>query len=189
MKLIIHSKLQWCSCRSLEMDKSLYSTIFWACDYLSMLGLKLIHVSKRCPSLAWIHCRTYHQGGHVAFPTGRISQEVLSISISKMSFEIIYFTLLLYFPGISELTLFVYYLFETVLLSVAGKMKGDLRAAQWQVSDDSMMTSSNGSIFRVTGHLHGEFTGEFPSQRPVTQSFDIFFDLCLNKRLSKQSWG
>ena len=26
--------------------------------------------------------------------------------------------------------------------------------------------------------------GEFPSQRPVTQSFDIFFDLCLNKQLS-----
>ena len=32
-------------------------------------------------------------------------------------------------------------------------------------------------------------TGEFPSQRPVTQSFDILFDLRLNKRLSKQSWG
>ena len=30
-------------------------------------------------------------------------------------------------------------------------------------------------------------TGEFPTQRPVTQSFDIFFDLRLNKRLSKQS--
>ena len=30
---------------------------------------------------------------------------------------------------------------------------------------------------------------EFPPQRPVTWSFDIFFDLCLNKRLSKQSWG
>ena len=28
-------------------------------------------------------------------------------------------------------------------------------------------------------------TGEFPSQRPVTQSFDVFFDLHLNKRLSK----
>ena len=27
--------------------------------------------------------------------------------------------------------------------------------------------------------------GEFPAQRPVTQSFDIFFDLRLNKRLSK----
>ena len=32
-------------------------------------------------------------------------------------------------------------------------------------------------------------TGEFPSQRPVTRSFDVFFDMCLNKRLSKQSRG
>ena len=30
-------------------------------------------------------------------------------------------------------------------------------------------------------------TGKFPSQRPVTWSFDVFFDLRLNKRLSKQS--
>ena len=54
-----------------------------------------------------------------------------------------------------------------------------------------MMTSSNGNIFRVTGPLCGEFTGpgEFPTQRPVTRSFDVFFDLRLNKRLSKQPWG
>ena len=32
-------------------------------------------------------------------------------------------------------------------------------------------------------------SGEFPPQRPVTQSFDIFFDLRLNKRLSKQWWS
>ena len=32
-------------------------------------------------------------------------------------------------------------------------------------------------------------TGEFPAQRPVTRSFDVFFDLRLNERLSKQSWG
>ena len=31
--------------------------------------------------------------------------------------------------------------------------------------------------------------GEFPTQRPVTRGFDVFFDLRLNKRLSKQSWG
>ena len=31
--------------------------------------------------------------------------------------------------------------------------------------------------------------GEFPAQRPVTRSFDVFFDLHLNKRLSKQWWG
>ena len=32
-------------------------------------------------------------------------------------------------------------------------------------------------------------TGEFPAQRPVTRSFDVFFDLRPNKRLSKQSLG
>ena len=31
--------------------------------------------------------------------------------------------------------------------------------------------------------------GEFPSQKPVTRSFGVFFHLCLNKRLSKQLWG
>ena len=31
--------------------------------------------------------------------------------------------------------------------------------------------------------------GEFPTQRPVTRSVDVFFDLRLNKRLSKQWWG
>ena len=31
--------------------------------------------------------------------------------------------------------------------------------------------------------------GEFPAQRPVARSFDVFFDLRPNKRLSKQSWG
>ena len=31
--------------------------------------------------------------------------------------------------------------------------------------------------------------GEFPTQRPVTRSFDVFFDLRMNKRLSKQPWG
>ena len=32
-------------------------------------------------------------------------------------------------------------------------------------------------------------TGEFSAQRPVTWSFGVFFDLHLNKRLSKQPWG
>ena len=56
---------------------------------------------------------------------------------------------------------------------------------------NAMMTSSNGNIFSVTGPLCGEFTGpgEFPTQRPVTRSFDVLFDLRLNKRLSKQPWG
>ena len=31
--------------------------------------------------------------------------------------------------------------------------------------------------------------GEFLTQRPVTRSFDVFFDLRLNKRLGNQWWG
>ena len=56
---------------------------------------------------------------------------------------------------------------------------------------NNVMTSSNGNIFRVIGHLCGNspVTGEFPAQRPVTRSFGVFFDLCLNERFSKQSWG
>ena len=52
-----------------------------------------------------------------------------------------------------------------------------------------MMTSSNGNSFRVSGPLcrDSPLTGEFPSQRPVKRSFDIFFDPSLNIRLSKQS--
>ena len=55
-----------------------------------------------------------------------------------------------------------------------------------------IMTSSNGNIFLVTGHLCGNspVPGEFPTQRPVTpRSFGVFFDLRLNKQLSKQPWG
>ena len=32
-------------------------------------------------------------------------------------------------------------------------------------------------------------TGELPTQRPVTRSFNVFFDLRLNKRLSKHCNG
>ena len=54
-----------------------------------------------------------------------------------------------------------------------------------------MMTFSNGNIFRVTGLCEGNspVPGEFPSQRPVTLSFDVLFDLGPNKPLSKQLWG
>ena len=45
-----------------------------------------------------------------------------------------------------------------------------------------MMTSSNGNIFYITGHLCGEFIspGNFPTQRPVTWNFDVSFDLRIN---------
>ena len=54
-----------------------------------------------------------------------------------------------------------------------------------------MMTSSNGTFSALLDLYAGKspVTSEFPAQRPVTRSFDVFFDLRLTKRLSKQSWG
>ena len=43
------------------------------------------------------------------------------------------------------------------------------------------------SAFLALCERNPPVTGGFPSQRPVTQSFGVFFDLRLNKRLSKQS--
>ena len=53
----------------------------------------------------------------------------------------------------------------------------------------SPMTSSNGTIYTLLALCagHSPVTGKFPSQSPVTHSFDAFFDLRRNKRLSKQS--
>ena len=54
-----------------------------------------------------------------------------------------------------------------------------------------LMTSSNGNISALLALCAGnsQVTGEFPVQRPVTRSFDVFVALRLNKRLSKQSCG
>ena len=54
-----------------------------------------------------------------------------------------------------------------------------------------MMTSSNGNIFALLAICAGNspVSREFPAQRPVTRSFDVFFDLRPNKRLSKHGWG
>ena len=50
------------NCWCLGMDKYFHLTIHWTCNYLTNLGLKLIHVSKRgpwCPFdmlCMWHHC-------------------------------------------------------------------------------------------------------------------------------------
>ena len=64
-----------------------------------------------------------------------------------------------------------------------------LHVSVWE--NPYMMTSSNGNVFRVTGHLCGELIDIrwIPAQRLVMRNFDVFFDMCLNKRLNKQSWG
>ena len=51
----------------------------------------------------------------------------------------------------------------------------------------SMMTSSNGNIFRVTGPLCGEITGHLgiPLTKDSDAEFWCFFDLRPSKPLSK----
>ena len=60
--------------------------------------------------------------------------------------------------------------------------------ATWQVL--IMMTSSetfSALLVICAGNL--PVPGEFPTQRPVTRSFYVFFDLRPNKRLRKHRWG
>ena len=45
------------------------------------------------------------------------------------------------------------------------------------------------SITLSDTRFHDDVTGEFPAQRLVTRSFDVFLDLRLNKWLNKQSRG
>ena len=61
----------------------------------------------------------------------------------------------------------------------------------WTSDDQSWWRHQMETFFSLLALCAGNFpvTGKFPAQRPVTRSFDAFFDLRLNKRLGKQSWG
>ena len=83
----------------------------------------------------------------------------------------------------------IYYSFLSISLQVSvcwETLEQPSTPLRWATA---MMTSSNRNIFRLTGSLWGEFTvtSEFPSHRPVMRGFDVFFDLCLYKWLSKHS--
>ena len=56
----------------------------------------------------------------------------------------------------------------------------------WQIVYHDDVTKWK-NIFRITDLLcrNSPVSGEFPAQRPVTRSFDVFFDLRLNRQLSK----
>ena len=59
------------------------------------------------------------------------------------------------------------------------------RSRTWETKTTIRLT--NGNIFRVTGPLRGIHRWPVASQRSEARSFDVFFDLGLNKRSSKQS--
>ena len=64
---------------------------------------------------------------------------------------------------------------------------GGLRARKIRIWWRHQMETFSALLTLCAGN--SPVTGEFPSQRPVTRWFDVLFDLRMNKRLSKQSWG
>ena len=58
----------------------------------------------------------------------------------------------------------------------------------WSVNHDDVIKWKH---FRVTGPFCEEFTGHrrIPHTKASDAKFDVLFDLCLNTRLCKQSWG
>ena len=102
------------------MDKLCHPILYNGCNYLSILGLKVIHISQRGPSK------------HVYTNEHQWDQDICDHSLV-------------------------------------------------------MMTSSNGNIFRVTGHLCGEFTG--PRWIPRTKASDADLDVIFDLRPSKQWLG
>ena len=75
-----------------------------------------------------------------------------------------------------------FYVFWNIFSTTRANMFEEHHAATSRHIHDDVIKWKH---FRVTGHL----CWEFPAQRPVTRSFHVFFDLRLDKPLSKQSWG
>ena len=62
--------------------------------------------------------------------------------------------------------------------------------ARDQMHDDNICSRHQMETFSALLAIcagNSPVSGEFPAQRPVTRSFDIIFDVHLNKQLSKQS--
>ena len=61
----------------------------------------------------------------------------------------------------------------------------DIRCTWWR----HLMETFSALLDLYAGSSPVTFNTGIPTQRPVTRSFDVFYDLHLNKRLNKQSWG
>ena len=64
----------------------------------------------------------------------------------------------------------------------------NIKFAPIQAHRNDITMPPNRNIFCVNGLCEGKppVTGIFPSQRPVTRRFDVFFEVHLNKPMNKQ---
>ena len=76
---------------------------------------------------------------------------------------------------------------ETVLSYNGDSSTGKMASLYWHVWWRHQMETFSALLAICAGN--SPVPGEFPAQRPVTRSSHVFFDLCLNKPLNKQSWG
>ena len=179
--------------------------LYWACDCISMLGLKLNYVSKRCPwkqiSMKfglWYNFRS-REGN--AFNMTCLKCVICEVLIFFFLFDSLRRLLNILVAGLfqrpqrsCDFTVIniiassaVFRVSDSISLvpRVCGRIKLELK--RWMSLYDRfsycgsicaflycylkfMMTSSNGNIFRVTGHLCREFTG--PRWIPHTKASD-----------------
>ena len=83
-------KLQRCNRWSLGTDKKFHLTLYQACDYLSMLGLKFNHVSKSGP---WWQTTSWTNYDPVQWHTHHYDDVTMSLMASQItSLTIVYST-------------------------------------------------------------------------------------------------
>ena len=125
-------QLQRCNLWSLGMDKYFHPTFNWTCDYLFMLGLNLNHVSKKEAQVLYgIHCKYSEHSFHTTYQKHKTS-DVHILGIITVKYRYVLASSSSIYPAT----------YEHGLLCSA-----------------FMLTSWNGSIFRVTGPLSRESIG------------------------------
>ena len=216
------SKLQQLYRRSLGMDTKFLPALYWACDSLSVHGLKLIYVlEKGTPDV----CMLLYVSCGLSWWRHQMEtfSALLAICVCRK------FTGHRWIPCTKPVTRSFGVFFDLLLNKLLSKhwwgwwFKTPSRPI-WHHSDDFALTLPYHviAIFNMSSLLYvarphvqqpladelsswwrhqmetfstllafyegnPPVTGGFPSQRPVTRGFDVFFDLRLNKRLSKQS--
>ena len=132
MNLLIHSQIS--TAAPLKWERTQFHlTLYNEHNYLSMLGLKIIHISER----------------------------TLWICLKQASHKYIFVSFLSY--GVEAVKSF-------------------------PIHDDVIKWKHFPRYWTFVRGIH-RWPVKYPAQRAVTRSFDVCFDLRLNKRLSKQSWG
>ena len=146
------------------MNKQFHPKFCWARDYLSILGLKFLH----CP---WLLVRL-----RSCAPWGR---SLVSKILPPNS----------YVPLITGVLYSEWYITMSCHVPLCLRPRHWIFAMPYARSNFTWWRHHMETFSALLAICAGNppVAGEFPAQKSVTRSFDVSFDLRLNKRLSKQS--